>query len=192
MTDIQRYLNLVISEHADKPNFMAVLTELLQKIDDIDVCGSISPFDLDTAVGVQLDVLGLFLDISRILAFQPSAGISPVLDDDTYRLALRAKVAKNTWDGTIPGIQAIWTNLFDTYNIHLVLIDNQDMTMGAVIIGMTSTIQTDLVNHGYFVPKPEGVQMNIVVPPNKLFAYGVESDAFGGYDEGYWVQYTIM
>jgi hypothetical protein len=110
--------------------------------------------------------------------------------DETYRLALRAKIAHNQWDGTIPGIYAIWNVLFDL--TYLIVHDNQDMTMDALMIGLTDSLQSDLLLNGYLVPKPEGVRINYAVPPGKVFAYGVESSAFGGYDEGYWIDFTSV
>ena len=192
MADIARYVALVTSEHADKPNFMAWLTALLTLVDDCTACASAidGALDLDAAVGVQLDIVGTLVGVSRTVGFQPTGGVSPVLDDGTYRLAIRARVATNGWDGTIATIPAIWNSLFAGQPIYLLLHDNQDMTMTATVIGMTSTIEQDLVNNGMLLPKPEGVLLQTATPANKVFGYGLESSAFGGYSEGYWTQYT--
>ncbi len=190
--DVARYLALVTSEHADKPNFMAWLTYLLCMVDDATACASSfnDALDLDSAAGVQLDLLGSIVGVARTLDFQPSDGSSAVVDDDTYRLMLRAKIARNHWDGTITGIQSLWADLFGSVPAYLVLHDNQDMTMTAIVIGLASAIQQDLVNHGYILPKPQGVGLLVSTPTNKLFALGIESSAFGGLGEGYWVQYS--
>lgn len=184
--DIQRFLGLVTSEHSDKPNFMAWLTQVLSRVDDSagGASGFNNAFDLDNAYGLQLDIIGQVVGVSRTVNFQPSNGISPVLDDGTYRLALRARIAKNQWDGTITGIQTIWSNLFPV--IYLVLYDNQDMTMNALVTGLTSSIQKDLVTNGYIVPRPTGVLINYAYPAHKLFSFGIENSVFGGYGDSYW------
>jgi hypothetical protein len=194
MSDIQRYLSLITSEHADKPNFIAWLTAMLTLgADSADCAASMNDaLDIDQAVGDQLDIVGGLVGVSRTVAFQPTGGVSPVLDDDTYRLAIRAKIAKNQWDGTIVDIQSIWTQLFGAVPIYLALRDNQDMTMTAIVIGMTDTIQQDLASHGYFVPKPEGVLLNITTPVTRLFALGISNSAFGGLGEGAWVDYSTL
>lgn len=192
MADIARYVALATSEHADKPNFVAWLSALLTLVDDCTACASSidGALDLDAAVGVQLDVVGALVGVARQMSFQPTGGVSPILDDATYRLAIRARIAKNAWDGTITSIYSIWNLLFAGTPIYLLLHDNQDMSLTATVIGMTSTIQQDLVNHGLLLPKPEGVLLQTATPTNKVFAYGLESTAFGGYGEGYWTQYS--
>jgi len=157
MADIQRYLSLVTSEYADKPNFIAWLTAVLGPADDTASAGGsfAGAFDLDSAVGVQLDILGLIVGVSRTVDFQPSNGVSPVLDDDTFRVVLQARIAANAWDGTQPGLYNLWSTIFP--GISLQYVDNQDMTATATVTGLSSSIEQDLIVHGYIVPKPMGV-----------------------------------
>lgn len=189
MADIEKYLNLVTSQHADKPKFKAWLTAVLEPIDDATslVNDLYKYFDLDDAVGAQQDIIGEIVGVGRIVPFQPSDGSSPVLDDDTYLLVLRAKIAKNSWDGTIPAVYDLFNTLFPLQK--LVITDNQDMSMDVLVFGMSAGIQQDLVAHGYIVPKPQGVLLNYAFPANPVFAYDIDSDVFKGYDEGYWIQY---
>ena len=49
----------------------------------------------------QLDALGTLVGQSRQVPFQPSGGVSPILDDNTYRILLQAKIAQNQFDGQI-------------------------------------------------------------------------------------------
>lgn len=194
MADIERYLALLTSQHGGKQLLVAWLTALLTKLDDVTASASAltAAFDLDAAVGLQLDILGQILGVGRTVSFQPSGGAGPVLDDATYRLVLRARIARNQWDGTLGAIQELWANLFGAVPAYLILVDNQDMTMTAVVIGLADPIQQDLVTNGYVVPKPAGVGLNVATPANKLFAYGVDSSAFGGYGVGYWIQYSTI
>lgn len=136
--DLTRWLGLITSEHKDKPRFVAALSALLQPLaDNLDALKSIPPgFDLDSAVGAQLDVVGLWVGRSRFLAlplvgvyfsfdlggvgfdqgawkgpFDPVSGLV-ALPDDSYRTLLRFQVLANRWDGTIPGAYACYSVLF--------------------------------------------------------------------------------
>lgn len=159
---IDKYLNNITSQHRDKPKFISWLSSNLNKIEDIyTVVKSIDlEFDLDNAIGKQLDTLGELIGRERVLTFQPMNGYEPVMDDETYRLALKSKVAMNRWDGTIQQIYDIWDNMFN--DISLELEDNQDMSFNAYVTGYVNQIRQDLIQHGYIVPKPQGVRINYV------------------------------
>lgn len=154
---IQEYLSLITSEHALQPNYIAWLTAALDKPDDINslLSNMYNYFDLDQAIGAQLDTIGALVGCNRTVNFQPSGGVSPVLDDETYKLIIKAKIARNAWDGTNGGIVDIWDDTLP--EISLVIEDNQDMTITAVVSGITSTLQQNLVANGYIIPKPMGV-----------------------------------
>ena len=159
---INNYLNNITSQHRDKPKFISWLSKNLTIIDhaymsikSIDI-----NFDIDNAIGKQLDTLGTVIGRKRVLTFQPLNGHNPTMDDETYRLVLKAKVAMNIWDGTIPQIYEIWSNIFK--DIGLQIQDNQDMSFNAYITGYVNQIRTDLIQHGYIVPKPEGVRVNYI------------------------------
>jgi hypothetical protein len=76
---------------------MALLEARLQPFIDLAECLNTfdAAFDLETAVGFQLDVIGQYVGLSRLLTFQPAGGLSPILDDDMYRILLKAKISKN-------------------------------------------------------------------------------------------------
>ncbi len=160
---IKKYLDNITSQHRDKPKYMAWLSSILTILDhaylvikSIDI-----NFDIDYAIGKQLDTLGKIIGRKRTLTFQPLNGHNPILDDETYRLVLKAKVAMNMWDGTVPKMYEIWDNIFK--DIGLELQDNQDMSFNAYITGYVNQIRQDLIQHGYIVPKPEGVKVNYIL-----------------------------
>jgi hypothetical protein len=115
-------------------------------------------FDLDNAVGVQLDVTGDIVGRKRLLSFEPEDGSGPFLDDRLYRVLQKAKISMNHWDGTIPGVLALWENIFPEYR--LIIRDNQDMTMDLLVVGMESHLEQELMARGYMAPKPQGVRVN--------------------------------
>lgn len=158
---IDQYLDLITSEHRNKPKFISWVSALLDKVDDaVNVTNNIpSAFDINNAVGVQLDVDGQLIGRSRYLPFQLPDGTSPVLDDQNYRVALKAKVAINQWDGTVPQVYETWKDLFP--DAQLMITDNQDMTMKATIRGSLGLQSVFLVTVGYIIPKPSGVRLDV-------------------------------
>jgi hypothetical protein len=129
-------------------------------------------FDLDAAVGPQLDVLGVIAGQGRIVGFQPSGGVSPVLDDDTYRLLLKARVAQNHWDGKIDSLIAIWQSLFPRGT--LIVDDAQNMTVSIFVAGAFTSIIQDLILNGYILPRPQAV----------LYDYSFATLPMLGFDRG--------
>jgi hypothetical protein len=134
---LEQYLNLITAEHNQRPRYMAtVALSIAPYLDGENLAFNlIGLFDLDTAVGQQLDMLGEWVGITRFISaplnewfaldvrnegFDQGRWISPfesstqviTLDDDHYRLLLRAKIVANQWDGTIPGAYEAWNTLF--------------------------------------------------------------------------------
>lgn len=168
--EIQSYLDLITSQHKTKPNFNAWLSSALSTVyDGLSVSNSINgTFDIDNAVGSQLDVIGEILGRSRYLPFQPGNGSSPTLSDDNYRIALKAKIIQNGWDGTIPPIYNIWYSLFS--DLTMSIVDNQNMTMSVLIDSneQMDPVITEMIAAGYIVPKPAGVGL-IIIEVTKVF-----------------------
>jgi hypothetical protein len=114
-------------------------------------------FDLDGAEGRQLDTIGEFAGIKRLLTFQ-SKYEPTLLTDEYYRVLIKAKIFLNHWNGTVEGIYTIWNNIFPDYKLDVV--DNQDMTMRAVVSLVREGFHGELIQHGYITPKPMGVLVN--------------------------------
>lgn len=155
------YLDLITSEHANKPKYRAWLEVLLTPfIDAINLNKSIkSAFFIQTATGIQLDIIGKWLNLSRQVDFQPTDGSSPILSDKYYRIILKAKIVKNLWKGTIENFYNMWQILFNGEDLQIYLADNQ--TMDYVVVTWDSTTQdpmiSDLLRNGYLIPKPAGL-----------------------------------
>lgn len=137
MAQASDYTALITTEHAGKPKFAAMAAAVAQCFaDQINLLQSIpAAFDLDTAIGVQLDAVGLWAGIRRQVRtplnvyfsfdtaglgfdqgnwqgpFDPSTGLTS-LDDETFRTLIRAKIAANSWDGTVPSAASAYANLF--------------------------------------------------------------------------------
>jgi hypothetical protein len=180
------YLNILTSEYRTTTQFNEWFTVVLNIANDISNCLQFitSAFDLDFAVGVQLDVLGILIGVKRTVPFQPNNGISPVLDDDTYRILLKATIANNQWDGTQGGLYPIWKQLFPGGQI--IIIDNQNMTADILMTGSFSSILQDLITNGMIVPRPQAVQYNYVFGTLPFFGFGFNNEFIAGFGTGHW------
>lgn len=220
MNTLDTYKNLITSEHKNKPKFMATVEANVKFYVHLqEVLNSLVPkFDVDTAEGAQLDIIGLWVGVSRFIRspltgiyfewdgvasvgwdsgiwqgdFSPTSGLTS-LPDDIYRTLIKAKISANRWDGTIPSAYEIWQTLFT--NNTIIIQDNQDMSMTVAIVGTILDVLTQaLITGGYILLKPEGVRVQyyaIPVDTNPIFVWDSEGDGTGGWDEGSWAQLLI-
>ena len=179
------YTDLITSQYNDSPKFKRWLEILLTPFVDVQNLADTlyTYFDLDTAVGKQLDMLGSVVGASRVLPFQPVNG-DAVLDDNHYRFLIKGQILKNTWDGTNQGIYDMWQFLHP--DLPLSIKDNQNMTVNALFIGVVDELEKEMIEYGMIVPKAQGVLMQYSFSTPPLFAHDQETEFFKGYDEGYW------
>ena len=182
------YLSLITSQYQNSPKFLAWMKALLQVLDDATNC--LYQFDwafnVDVATGPQLDILGQIVGASRQLNFQPSGGVSPILDDANYRLLLKATIARNQWDGKIDSLQGIWQSLFPGGRIGIE--DNQDMTVTVLLSGTFSTLIQDMISNDLIVPRPEGVLMTYNFAGVPIFGFDLQNSWLAGFSTGLWSQ----
>ena len=146
MADLSDYLKLIPAPNNTQPKFMAWASVLLQGlVDAAIVADSLQTlFDLDTAVGDQLDKVGQWIGLTRYITeplgnvffswgipglgwgqaqwaspFAPRTAQIVALDDYHYRTLLKARVAANQWDGTIEGAYTAWADLFSSEGIQI-------------------------------------------------------------------------
>jgi hypothetical protein len=92
----------------------------------------------------------------------PDTGITQ-LDDNSYRLLLRAKIGANHWNGSMVDSVPILQGIFAPEGLYPVLIDNQDMTMTISLSGgQLSALSRALINGGYIPVRPAGVGVDYV------------------------------
>lgn len=191
--NVNSYLGLVTSEHK-KPNYLAMLSAFCQaQVDQQNVMNSFSAlFDVDLAVGDQLDKIGNWVGVSRNLN-QSLLGVT-VLPDASYRLLIKLFIAQNVWDGTIPGIYSIWNTILQPTVGPILIQDNQDMTMLVVLLTPpASLLSLAIVTQGYFLMRPAGVRItgyfepSLPYPGTPLFGFDVENTTIAGFDIGAWI-----
>lgn len=185
MLSAEYYLSLLTSEYQNATKLKAWLRVIIQLVIDIDTYLALEyyMFDVDNAVGAQLDVLGVIVGASRTVGFQPSGGISPVLDDVTYRIYIKAKVAQNQWNGQVGSLWGIWSNLFPGGTIAVQ--DNQNMTATIFLAGAFTSIIQDLITNGYIVPRPQAVQYTYVFAALPILGFDFDDTYIAGFDVGH-------
>ena len=156
---MNKYLGRITSEHRVRPKFMSWLAALIEPVEDtIELYRSFGQeFNLETARGRQLDMLGEVVGVGRLLDFEPVYA-SPLLSDEYYRMILKAKISLNHWVGTTEGIQKLWSGIFNGYTLEV--LDWQDMTMTLRVINVNSLFESEFISRGYLAPKPESVRVN--------------------------------
>lgn len=181
------YLNFITSEHRDKPKFIASLSIWLDYCQDIEnllkainVC-----FDIDNAIGIQLDIIGQRIGVARTVIL---SDVNTILDDIDYRILLKVQVFKNSWKGTTTSIYGIWNTLFPENP--LIIRDNQNMTMDVIAVGFTRGNQAKLVSNGYIVPKPQGVGVEYFNATLPIFGFGLDNETISGFGKGSWVGFN--
>lgn len=138
------YTALIAGYHFEKPLFtewIYALTEPLA-IAQRRLAQMQSDFDIDTAIGVQLDAVGVRVGISRTLplkltgvyfAFDDVDGLgfdlgvwkgeydpddgSVTLDDSIYRAVLKSKVLSNSWDGKNESLPDLLRKIMSFFNL---------------------------------------------------------------------------
>lgn len=214
---IDDYLNLVTSEHRDKPNFISMVSldvSLPVRVQNLfmQMIPRFSPF---LAVGQQLDVIGQWVGISRNVSIpvegvyftwdgsnfslgwdyaiwedQLQPALITVLNDGSYRVLILSKIAANKWDGTTEGIYDILGALFLTVTV--LVDDHQDMSYSVGIVGdVINSLTIALITGGYIPLKPEGVRVRnyfFAVNTGPFFGWDLDSPYVKGWDTGSWAR----
>lgn len=126
-------------------------------------------FNLETAVGVQLDTIGKYVGAAR--RFQGLTG--PItLSDDDYRQLIRVAVLTNNAQSDLASIQDF---IFLFFSGTMQVIDYQDMRLSYLVstnIGSSDFVQAFIAQN--LIPRPMGVQViGIIFVPSitKIFGF---------------------
>jgi hypothetical protein len=133
---------------------------------------------------IMLDVIGEIVGQARLMKFQPTGGLSAILDDESYLILLKAKIRRNSWDGKLTSIYNIWRDLFP--NGDIAVVDAQNMTLSVVVSGDLSSIIIDLIQNDLIVPRPEGVLMTYSFGDIPKFGFDLDDTHISGFDIGKW------
>ena len=208
------YQGLITTEHAQRPLFKAVIGALVAGFADANNVLATLPlaYDIDHALGSQLDAVGAWVGISRKVAvplalvyfsldavgigldlgawkgpYDPTTGIVS-LDDETYRLLIRTKIGANQWDGSLPSAAALLANLFAGCSVFIV--DGQDMNMTLGMAGvLPSALFVAVFKNGLLPLRPAGVLITLMVTTvngSPIFGFDAQNQYISGFDVGAW------
>ncbi|MDD9238258.1 DUF2612 domain-containing protein [Enterobacter roggenkampii] len=185
---MSKYTDLITNYHAGKPLFFQHVDLSTRPLTDVSTSlnSLITAFDIDTAVGVQLDILGEWIGRSRIVSvpisgiyfsfdtdglgfdqgvwqgpYDPDSGYT-ALSDETYRVILKAKIAINNWDGTNDSLPQILDTALTGSGLRMQIVDNQDMTISIWVFPEVDISDVSLeliaaIKQGYLTVKAAGV-----------------------------------
>lgn len=195
---MSKYTDLITTYHASKPLFVQHVDLSTRPVSDVSsaMAGMIHAFDIDTAIGVQLDIIGEWVGRTRIVSepitgvyfsfdtdgvgfeqgvwqgpYDPDSGFTS-LSDDVYRVILKAKIAINNWDGTNDSLPDILDTALAGSGLAMQIIDNQDMTISILVFPETdiSEVSKELlaaIRQGYLTVKAAGVLSGDILTPSE-------------------------
>ncbi|EKZ5286469.1 DUF2612 domain-containing protein [Klebsiella aerogenes] len=127
-------------------------------LESLGLSATVSAFDIDTAVGKQLDILGEWIGRKRRVStpisgvyfswdteklgwdqgvwqgpFDPDDGFLN-LSDEVYRLVLKVKIAINHWNGQNDTLPDILDSALAGSGLRIAIVDNQDMSISIWIL----------------------------------------------------------
>lgn len=131
----------------------------------------INGYDLETAVGHQLDVLGKYIfgdkNLGESRYFQ-KAGVQAVLSDDDYRKVLVLKTLLNSSDLTNFDVDEF---LYENFGKTIRADSPNDMTMTFYITPDVEDVFLALSYH-HSIPRPAGVSFSYVISASSVSTFG--------------------
>lgn len=160
ITDIgQYYADLLILQYKSKPKARAHIEFLtkLAYVDDL-ALELRNAFDIETAVGVQLDILAKYVGVTRDGYV---GGNNITLDDDDFRQLIKLAQAKNTSGSSLFDIDNL---LEEFFNNQIFVIDYQTMRLSYMLdSGLGSTDFVHMAISQGLLPKPMGVGIGSII-----------------------------
>lgn len=182
------YSNLLIAQYRDKPNAYATIKALVgMAIMDALPVNLQDAFDLDTAVGAQLDILGKYQGIDRF-SFGPNGDFE--LNDDDFRRLIKMAIVKNSSDSSLKTIVDL---LWDYFPGEVQVFDLLNMRIHYIIGVESDNLLYAFINE-VLLPKPMGVLIDGIIyvkDLTKLFGFrtylsqqtvGVPLNSYTSYD----------
>lgn len=170
---INYYANLLILEYIGQPNAYATMQALIKPVimDQIPLAVQ-NAFNMDgTAVGVQLDILGKYVDVTRN-GFSV-LGVPITLNDSDFLVLIKIATIRNNGQSDLNTIQNL-LNFFFAGEIFV--FDYKNMRMSYLIntsVGSLNLLQL-FITEG-LLPKPMGVQLSAPIFSSQLKFFGMVS-----------------
>lgn len=157
------YASLLILQYLNKPKASATIKTLVNMvIGDLLPLAVQDAFSVDTAAGVQLDVLGKYVGVSR--SGYGTSGQPITLDDDDYRQLMKLIIIKNNSGSSLATIQSLLSANFPN---QILVSDNQVMGLNYVLVESLGTSDLlELIVTGGYLPRPMGVEVSATIVPS--------------------------
>ena len=196
---MSKYTDLITNYHAGKPKFVAHVDLSTRPFLDTSSAlnGLLTDFDIDKAIGKQLDILREWIGRSSIVSqpisgiyfsfdtdgvgwdqgvwqgpYDPDSGYTS-LSDDVYRVILKAKIAINNWNGQNDTLPPILDTALAGSGLKMQIVDNQDMTISVWVFPEIDISKVSLeliaaIRQGYLTVKAAGVWAGDIQTPSIL------------------------
>lgn len=210
------YTGLIAGYHVGKERYTSwvfTLTEPL-RIARERLAAMREDFDVDTAIGAQLDAVGVRVGVSRNLPmtltdvyfaldnvdgvgldlgvwkgqYDPVDGTT-TLGDETYRAVIKAKIAQNHWDGTRGSLPDFLGEVLGQFGQPAKVLDLEDLDTMHVVLHLTKDttppIVWELFSRRIIDVTAAGVSVDLV-DNNPWFGFDYETASVKGLDESEW------
>lgn len=168
------YADLLILQYKTQPKARATIKALTEKVvDDGLLLDVINGFNLQTAVGKQLDILGKYIGLSRNVRKEVNSPSTVILTDEQYRLLLQLKLVCNTSYSSTSQIRSALYQLFPN---DIRIFDDRTMQLEYQLSSRFDGLEQIIIEEE-LLPFPMGLGFNVVIVPDLLNLYG-----YYGYD----------
>lgn len=181
-TFTDQYVKLLIKQYCEQPNASAEIAAQAagwESIRDI-LAEFATAFDVDTAIGAQLDIIGKTVGLRRTL--RPEFAV-----DSEYRFFIKLVIARNNGSGFMittdrASIQDVVLFAFDGLAY---VIDRKDMTLHLYIQPGFDPVRLALILDLGLLPKPQGVRYSLIIQAEPFATFGfAENPAAVGFNSG--------
>lgn len=156
------YSNLLILQYHNKPKAKATIEATVGLLPDELIQEVIAGFNIETAVGKQLDILGIYVGVDR---FYDNEGVIESLDDEDYRILIKLKAIANTSDLSHKSLDDALYQFFGN-DVRMDSEGNMEMSY-FVPKGKTAIIRAAIQKE--VLPRPMGVKVAYINEYDKVF-----------------------
>lgn len=184
------YANLLIIQYRNLPNARGTIESLVgESYADGLSLDVLNGFDLETAVGEQLDILGKYIGLNRqVKLFLPDQ--TTLLNDDDYRTLLKLKLITNNGRASTGEIKK---SLYELFPQTIRVYDNRDMSYTYFVSDTLQDLMKVIVSEE-LLPLPMSVEYRLIFVSKdvtKFFGFshynGINNspNGFTRYSEGF-------
>ena len=174
--DTKYYINLLIKQYHNKSKAKGTIETLTESecLSYNNIISKLnSSFNIETATGKQLDLIGKIIGRSRIFEGIEFEGTDTPnsLDDETYRTLLKMQIINNFMSKSI---ESITQATFDFLGNKVIFINNPNMTINYILIGNSESNLIKVVEFDKSIlPAPAGVEVNYIIdiPTPNIFGF---------------------